>query len=325
MKLISRKAVEILAIVSVFVLMLLLSGCPGQTQSPGTGADNTTGTETADNGTPDPNEGAPEGPVRIAFVPSVEAGGIETHLGEFDAEVSRILGHPVESAVVLSYTACIEQMAAGHFEAAMLPSSAYVMAHDRYNVQVRLKAVRDGSPTYRGQIITRVDSGINTLQDLIGKTFGFTDAASTSGHLYPKTLLIQNGIDPDNDLAETTFIGNHQAVVLAVLNGRVDAGATYDDARERLLETEPTVMEQTKVIAYTAEIPSDTVSLRDGLQGRFWDRFIETLIAISKEGENSAFYAIYDIEELVPAVDSDYDPIREMVRTLNYNIESDLN
>lgn len=300
------------------ILMLFLTGCPGgETQAP-----------EPENGTPPDSENpltyAPINPVRIAFVPSVEVGGIETHLDEFDAEISEILGHPVESAVVLSYTACIEQMAAGHFEAAMLPSSAYIMAHDRYDVQVRLKAVRDGSPTYRGQILTHVDSGIESLEDIVGRTFGFTEAASTSGHLYPKTLMMQNGIDPDTDLAETTFIGSHQAVVLAVLNGRVDVGATYDDARERLLGTEPTVMEQTRVIAYTEGIPSDTVSLRADCDNPFYDRFIEILMEISQEGEDSAFFTIYEIEELVPAEDSDYDPIRVMVETLGYNIEADL-
>jgi phosphonate transport system substrate-binding protein len=326
MKSMAKKTVIFLLAFCFILLTMALTGCPAQNPQPSdnTDTDVSANTETQNDAAMDPNEGAPDGPVRIAFVPSVEAGAIETQLDAFDARVSEMLGHPVESSVVLSYTACIEQMAAGHFEVAMLPSSAYIMAHDRYNVQVRLKAVRNGSPTYRGQIITRTDSGINTLQDLIGRTFGFTEAASTSGHLYPKTLMIQNGINPDNDLAETTFIGNHQAVVLAVLNGRVDAGATYDDARERLLETEPTVMEQTKVIAYTAEIPSDTVSFRADCTGPFYDNLVETLMAISKEGEDSPFYAIYDIEELVAAQDSDYDPIRVMVETLNYDIESDL-
>lgn len=309
------KIKPILLLLFCIFISLMLTACPRG--NPPENSDLDTSSE-------DTLEGTPDGPVRIAFVPSVEVGGIETHLDEFDAAVSEILGHPVESSVVLSYTACIEQMEAGHFEAAMLPSSAYIMAHDRYGVQVRLKAVRRGSPTYRGQIITRVDSGIDTIQDLVGRTFGFTEAASTSGHLYPKTLLIQNGIDPNTDLAEMTFIGNHQAVVLAVLNGRVDAGATYDDARERLIETEPSVMDDLKVIIYTTGIPSDTVSLRKDLVGPFYDRFIETLMEISQAGEDSPFYAIYEIDELIPAEDSDYDPIRVMVATLGYNIEADL-
>ena len=266
--------------------------------------------------------GEPEGPIRVAFVPSVEEGGIEMELDEFETRLSEMINHPVKAVIVLTYSACIEQMGAGHFEVAMLPSRAYVQANERYDVRVVLKAVRRGSATYRGMIITRADSGIKTLDDLNGKTFAFTDSVSASGFLYPKTLLIQNGIDPDNDLAESAFVSaNHQAVVLAVLNGRFDAGACYDDARLNLLETEPDIMDQIVPIAYTKDIPSDTVSLREDCTGPFYDKFVQALMEISRDGEEGVLYKIYEIEELVPADDSDYDPIREMVDTLGLNLE----
>jgi phosphonate transport system substrate-binding protein len=301
---------------SLAVVCLTLTGCP----SSGGGSRNG-GEPPAVSG----GGGAPEGPVRIAFVPSVEQGQIELSLGEFESKLAELIDHPVKANIVLSYPACIEQMAAGHFEAALLPAFAYVLAHDRYDVRVVLKAVRKGSATYRGEIITRVDSGINTLEDLRGRTFAFTEASSASGCLYPKTFLIANGIDPDVDLAEYGFVGgSHPAVVEAVYQGRFDAGACFDDARLRLLETEPDVMEEVKVIAYTPDIPSDTVSFRAGLEGPFYDRLTQGLIELSKEGEEGPLYAIYEIEELVPAQDSDYDPIRQMAETLNYDIEASL-
>jgi phosphonate transport system substrate-binding protein len=257
-------------------------------------------------------------------VPSVEAGSIELELKEFDTKLGQLLGHEVESHVVLSYTACIEQMGAGHFEAALLPTLAYVFAHDRYNARVVLKAVRSGSPTYRGEIITRVDSGINSLQDLKGRTFGFVDPSSASGCLYPKTLLITSGINPDTDLAEVTYIGSHPAVVEAVLQGRVDAGACFDDARERLVETEQNIMQETKVVAYTPAIPSDTVTFREDCVGPFYNRLVQALVELSKEGKEGVLYRIYQIEELVPAQDTDYDPIRQMIQTLDLDLASEI-
>ncbi|HDS30953.1 MAG TPA: phosphate/phosphite/phosphonate ABC transporter substrate-binding protein [Firmicutes bacterium] len=265
-----------------------------------------------------------QGPIRIAFVPSVEAGAIESQIDEFNSELSELLGREVKSSIVISYTACIEQMAAGHFEAAMLPSLAYVLANDRYGVKVALKAVRKGSPTYRGEIITRIDSGINTIEDLRGKTFGFTEASSTSGHLYPKTLLLTHGIDPDTDLARATFVGDHTAVVQAVLQGRINAGACFDDARLRLVDTYPEVMDQVKVVAYTPDIPSDTFSVRKDFSGPLYDELVNAIMELSKQGKEGVLFAIYEIEEFVPAKDSDYDPIRQMVSTLELDIESEL-
>jgi len=296
---------------------LLMTGCPS---SGGSQDENKPAAQT-ENPVP---AGAPEGPVRIAFVPSVEAGKIETQLDEFNNELSELIGHPVESVVVLSYSACVEQMGAERLEAAFLPALAYVLANDRYDVRVVLKAVRRGSATYRGEIITRADSGIETLEDLRGKTMCFVDASSASGYLYPKTLLISSGIDPEVDLKDCTFVGSHPAVIEAVLNGRLDAGACFDDARTTLLETEPRVMEETRVVAYTPDIPADTVSFRAGLEGPFYDRLVQALIEIGKKGKDSPLYGIYEIEELVPAQDSDYDPIRQMVNALNYDIEGEI-
>ena len=319
---ISRKDIRTFIITAIAASMCFaLLGCPANNQpsdndnQPATNGDSASGVE---------DTGVPDEPVRIAFVPSVEQGQIEMSLEEFDSKLADLIDHEVESDIVLSYTACIEQMAAGHFDLALLPAFAYVLAHDRYDVEVRLKAVRDGKATYRGQIITRIDSGIDTLEDLEDRTFGFTEASSASGYLYPKTFLISQGIDPDTDLAEYLFIGNHPMVVEAVFQGRVDAGACFDDARLRLIDTEPQVMEEVKVIAYTPDIPSDTVSFRAGLEGPFWDRVTDALIELSQEGEESALYEIYEIDELVPAENSDYDPIRQMVETLDYDIEAEL-
>jgi len=268
-------------------------------------------------------ESEAERPIQFAFVPSVEAEAIELELEEFDSRLSEMIGHPVESDVVLNYTACIEQMGAGRTDVAMLPSLAYVLASERYGVEVQLKAVRKGTAMYRGEIITRSDSGIESVEDLVGRTFSFTDAASTSGHLYPKSMLIDNGIDPDNDLAEYDFLGGHTAVVTSVYQGRVDAGACFDDARIRMEETYPDIMDQIVVIGYTEWIPADTVSFRSGLDEELVTKLVDALIELSKE-EDSIMYRIYQIEELVPAADSDYDEIRDKVAQLEYDIESGL-
>ena len=308
------------------VILALLVGCPGKPdgakiQKPG---DSGAKTGNSPGEQAQPSGVIPEGPIRIAFVPSVESGPIDESVKEFDIQLTGLLGHPVQSTIVLSYTAAIEQMQAGRFEGAFLPPLAYVLAHDRYDVRVVLTAIRKGSPTYRGEIITRADSGINAIQDLKGKTFGFVEASSASGHLYPKTLLITNGINPDKDLKEVTFVGSHDSVVMAVLQGRIQAGACFDDARTRLLQTEPDVLEKTKVIAFTPAIPADTFSLRADCVGPFYDKLVGSLEQLGKAGKESVLFKIYEIEGLVPAQDSDYNPIRDMVKTLGLDLESEV-
>jgi phosphonate transport system substrate-binding protein len=64
--------------------------------------------------------------------------------------------------------------------------------------------------------LVRADSRIQSLKDLQGKRFSFVDPASTSGHLYPKTLLFSKGFDPKIFFGKSVFAGSHNALVLSI-------------------------------------------------------------------------------------------------------------
>ena len=78
--------------------------------------------------------------------------------------------------------------------------------------------------SYYSMIITRVDAGLNTIQDLKGKSFIFNDPKSTSGYLYPMVMLKKVGIKME-DFSEVSHVTRHANSLLAVYNKQVDAGA----------------------------------------------------------------------------------------------------
>ncbi|MCL4554169.1 MAG: phosphate/phosphite/phosphonate ABC transporter substrate-binding protein, partial [Actinobacteria bacterium] len=84
-----------------------------------------------------------------------------------------------------------------------------------------------GTQEYYSVIIAGVDSGVETLADLAGKSFAFGDPASTSGSLYPRKMLVEAGYDWRQDfapIAEVLYSGGHDATAKAVENGTVAAG-----------------------------------------------------------------------------------------------------
>ena len=103
------------------------------------------------------------------------------------------------------------------------------------------------------------------------------------------------GVDPDTGLAQVVDAGSHDGVAAAVYNGDCDVGATYVDARTRIEEDYPDVMEQTMVIALEPDIPNDGVQfVKDFDSGNARPRSCDGLLAICPDrgGRGSARHGL---------------------------------
>jgi len=205
---------------------------------------------------------------------------------------------------------------------ASLATFAYVMAADRGCAEAAMLSVRFGSPTYNGQILVRADSGISDLSQLAGKTFCRPDPLSTSGWVIPSIMLRGAGVDPDTGLAQVVDAGSHDAVAAGVYDGTCDAGATYVDARTRIEEDYPDVMEQTVVIAIEPDIPNDGVQFQSSMPQELRDKIVAGLLTIAATEEGAeALNTAYQWEELIEADNSFYDPFRQILQAAGIKAE----
>lgn len=168
--------------------------------------------------------GTEENPIQVLFVPSVEADVIVSGGEIMAAALEEATGLKYEVSVPTSYAATIEAMCAAPDKTiGFIPAQGYVLANQRCGVTVGAAAVRFGLSWYAAQFVVRADSGIETLEDLEGKSWGIPDVGSTSGYLYPNAMLTQMGITP-GEIVET---GGHPNAMLAVYNGDVDFATAF--------------------------------------------------------------------------------------------------
>ena len=271
------------------------------------------------------NEGALgtySNPVKIYFTPSVDAKRISFNAKSLTDYLHNETGYYFTTAVPASFIAVVEAFGTGKADIAAINTFSYLMANAKYGAEAKLRVVREGGETsYKGQFITRFDSGINSIEDINNRTMAYVDPSSTSGYILPKAMLQSKGIKP----SETVFAMRHDNVVTMVYQGQVDAGATYYappdtetgeimDARMRVLKQFPDVAQKIKIIGFTQDIPNDPWVFRKDMSETMKDKIINALLKFVKtpEGKKSLF-DIYDITGLVPTKDSDYDGLRKLL------------
>jgi phosphonate transport system substrate-binding protein len=292
------KRTTVAALVIISIMALLLAGC----------------------GTP--KLGTADNPIVMSFVPSGDTQEIIASGDTLAKMVSDKTGLTVTANVGTDFAAVREAMGANKAQIGWLNTFNYVLAHEKYGVDVALVTQRFGTTTYKGQIIVRADSGITTLADLKGKVMCWVDPNSTSGYIIPRIMLAANGIDPDKDFSKTVEAGSHNNVVTQVYNGDCDAGATFVDARSSVEKDLPDVMQKVVVLATTTDIPNDNVSFTKDFPADMRDKIVTALLDIAGTDDGkAALNTLYSIEGLQKADDSFYDGFRADLSKAGINIE----
>jgi phosphonate transport system substrate-binding protein len=264
--------------------------------------------------------GTPENPVKFFLVPSSDSKKLEDKGKILRAYLEKSTPYKFKIMIPASYVAVVESFGTKRADVASLATFGYILANEKYGAEARLVVLRFGHDKYKAQIITKSDGPIKTLEDLKGKTFGFTDPTSTSGYLMPTKLFKEKNIKP----GKTIFLQKHDSVVTAVYQGRVDAGATFysppedgkiQDAR-RLVKTQfPDVEEKVKIIGYTDEIPNDPFIFRKDLPEEMKSKITSALEEFIKTEEGkSTLYDLYGVTGLKRTTDKEYDGVRAMLK-----------
>jgi len=256
--------------------------------------------------------------LRVGFVPAEDAQRVIQNAQPIIDILQKELGMEVQPFVATDYTGVIEALRANKLDIAFLTPASYVLAKNEANVTVVLKSERKGSPFYYAAIITRADSGINKLADLRGKTFAFGDPLSTSANVFPRKMFHEAGIDPARDFKQILYSGGHDATVLAVLNGKVDAGATYanspdnnDTAWMRYLKSSEDV-KKIHAIAFSEPIPADNLVINSHLEESLAQKVQTIFLDLSRDPKGKEMLRdLYQIDGFVAATDKDYDSVRQ--------------
>lgn len=163
--------------------------------------------------------------LRVTTIPEEAATEQVRKFGPITKYLERVLGMKVEFTPVNDYPAAVEALVNKQVDLVWFGGFTHVQAQIRSGGKMIPIAQREEDAQFRSVFITQTDSGIKSLADLKGKQVSFGSQSSTSGHLMPRSFLLQAGVDPDKDFKRVAYSGAHDATIASVVSGRVDAAA----------------------------------------------------------------------------------------------------
>ena len=225
--------------------------------------------------------------------------------------------------VTTNYNAEIEAMRNDKLEIGEFGPLGYVLAHQVAKAEaVAAFGDKAGKPdTYWASLVTYPGSGIKTVAEIKGHAFAFSDPASTSGHLFPAYGLRKAGIDPDKDI-KAIYAGSHTASFEALYNHKVAAGEMNSEQLESAIQRGHYKPGDVVFLWKSDPIPTDPITVRGDLPPAFKARVTHVLQTLDLSVLPEADRKIMGLsgDHFVPQTDGAYDPIRDLVKTLNIDL-----
>lgn len=255
-------------------------------------------------------------PTQLRFAVTDLSGLSELEQGyeAFRVALEKITQIPVTFYPVPNYSAAAPALLANDLDLAFAGPSEYLLLRARAQAEPLVELTRQH---YYSMIMVRTDSGIKSLSDLKGKTIAMRTEGSTAGHIFPMKLLIDAGLDPDNDFAINML---NRDAFSALMAGEVDAWTDSHDRYVEFVQAPGFADKEITVIKQGDNLPGDVFVANPSLGKTFIEELRSLMLAnqdtLLDAITSAATNAKYRQSKMVIAQDSDYDAMREIYRVI---------
>lgn len=206
-------------------------------------------------------------------------------------------------------------LASGGLDLAFVCGGPYVEGHENFQLELLVAPeTPSGESVYYSYLIIPQASQAESLEDLRGSKFAFTDPQSNTGRLVPTYMLARLGESPEHFFSEIVYTYAHDKSIQAVANGLVDGAAVDSLIYNYMLKTNPSLVNKTKVLTISNPYGIPPVVVRPDLPKTVRDRLQTVLLEMHSDPEGKSILDGMVIKRFVSASDAAYDGIRAIER-----------
>jgi phosphonate transport system substrate-binding protein len=253
-------------------------------------------------------------PLRVSVAAVISPRGTVDSYQPLLSYLSRRLDRPVELVQRRTYSETNELLRRGEVDVAFVCTSAYVRGHDTFGMQLLVVPRVGGVTTYHSVLLVPAGSTAESMADLRGKVFAFTDPTSHTGRIYPTYLVQGLGAAPESFFAKTFFTYNHDDAIRAVASGLADGAAVDSLVYDYALERDPALARQVRAIHRSPPYGNPPVVIGPHAQPQVRTLIEEIIVGMDQDPEGRIVLRHLGVDAFVGTDDGAYDSARELMK-----------
>jgi phosphate/phosphite/phosphonate ABC transporter binding protein len=251
-----------------------------------------------------PGPTSEEGPLRFAYASVLSPERSTLTYAHLASYLAARIGRDVEIVRRRTYAELNELLRNGNALAGIVCTGAYAIGHDQWGLQAMALPEVEGQLTYRSYLITRREPGIQTLEDLQGRVFAFSDPLSNSGFRYVAAELLRRGTSPDEFFSRFFFTYSHDNTIEAVRDGIADAGSIDSLVWDYLVRTDPRITSDLRVIGRSEEFPINPVVVSPHASPELTRTLTNVFLTMAEDPEGAELLEELGVSRFVPPTSS---------------------
>lgn len=225
------------------------------------------------------------------------------------------LGRSVTFVQRGNYREVVDMVLGGKLDFAWICGYPYV----RHRRELKLVAVPvwRGQPLYQSYLIVPADdTRSQSLLDLRGKIFAYSDPDSNSGYLYPRYSLTTRGENPANFFSRTFFSWAHRKVVEVVGVGLANGGAVDGYVWEALAISHPQLTGATRIIERSPLLGHPPIVARPSIPAPELERFRSALVTMAQDAQGAELLKQLHLDGFIESSPALFDDIARMAKAV---------
>ncbi|MEW5988246.1 MAG: phosphate/phosphite/phosphonate ABC transporter substrate-binding protein [Chloroflexota bacterium] len=252
-------------------------------------------------------------PLRVAVAAVISPQGTVASYQLLLSYLADRLSRPVELVQRRTYAEVNALIETGAVDLAFVCTSAYVVGHDDFNMELLVAPRVNGRTVYYSLLIVPQASSAASMADLQGKVFAFTDPMSNSGRLYPTYLVQQLGSAPGQFFSRTFYTYSHDDAIHAVADGLADGAAVDSLVYDFAVAREPDLAERTRIIHRSPPFGIPPVVINPDLRPQLKAELQSLLLNMAGDPQGSAALQAIGVERFVLLNDPAYNSARDLL------------